>query len=360
MLVLSDVTKIYAESVALDGLSLSVPEDSYVTLLGASGSGKTTLLRLIAGFEEPDVGQIMLDGQRLDGIAPHQRDIGFVFQNFALFPHMSVADNIGYGLRYRAVNPITDAAELAHRIAEAVDLVGLKGLERRSTSSISGGQQQRVALARTLITEPRIVLLDEPLGALDANLRERMCDELRAIRERLGVTFLHVTGSETEALIMGDEVAVLASGKVEQSASPTTLYSQPRTSAAARHLNAYNVLSGVTDGAVIKADFGSIPSTPASAMTTGTPVEFALRFDHIDVLPISASLPPGKGELGARFLTAEFNGPSVLCFFRLGNGVVVQVVDHHSAPRNGALVEGQDYRLTFDPTDIIVYSERAA
>ncbi len=214
MLNLSGVTRRYGDTVALEDLNLIVPEDTYMSLLGASGSGKTTLLRLIAGFEEPDAGQLWLDGERLDGKAPHKRDIGFVFQNFALFPHLSVQENVEFGLKHRETGACTDPKELADRAAKALQLVGLDGFGHRGVGEISGGQKQRVALARTLVTEPRIVLLDEPLGALDANLRNRMCDELRAIRERLKVSFLHVTGSETEALTMGDTVAVLSDGKI--------------------------------------------------------------------------------------------------------------------------------------------------
>jgi len=203
VLQLSQVTKSYGASAALDKVDFSLPDNAYISLLGPSGSGKTTLLRVISGFEEPDAGSILFHGKRLDGVEPHDRGIGFVFQNFALFPHLSVAENVAFGLRNRKVDPVTDARALAKRVQDMLSLVGLKGFDDRAVTQISGGQRQRVALARTLVTEPKMVLLDEPLGALDANLRGRMRSELKIIRERCGVTFLHVTGSESEALAMG-------------------------------------------------------------------------------------------------------------------------------------------------------------
>jgi putative spermidine/putrescine transport system ATP-binding protein len=337
VLTLSQVTRRYGDAVALDGLDLRVPDDTYMSLLGASGSGKTTLLRLIAGFEEPDHGEIAIDGDRIDGRAPHLRDIGFVFQNFALFPHLTVAQNTGFGLRYRAQNPLTNEAEITDRVQQTLDLVGLGEFGHRAIGAISGGQRQRVALARTLVTEPRIVLLDEPLGALDANLRARMCDELRAIRERLKVSFLHVTGSETEALTMGDQVAVLSNGKITQSDAPATLFAEPATAAAARHLNAWNILPA----ALITSQ--TSPRTPAQ-----TAAQLAVRFDQIDVAS-EGQAPAHHLHLRARYLTGEFNGPTALSFFRSADGSLVQVIDHLSQPRLPDLIEGASYDLHFAP-----------
>lgn len=330
MLTLSRVTRRYGDALALDGLSLTVPDDTYVSLLGASGSGKTTLLRLIAGFEAPDQGAIAMNGQVIDAMPPHLRDIGFVFQNFALFPHLNVADNVGFGLRHRAVSPVTSAAEAHDRVRAALALVGLDGFGHRAVSAISGGQRQRVALARTLVTEPRIVLLDEPLGALDANLRARMCDELRAIRERLKISFLHVTGSETEALTMGDLVAVLSDGKIVQSGPPDVLFSQPRNADAARHLNAWNIFDTRVFGTALPAP------------------QMAVRFDQIGVAA-PGGVPQGHLSLPARYLAGEFNGPTALHFFRAADDSLVQVVDHLSQPRLPAMTEGDSYHLHFAP-----------
>lgn len=357
MLTLSSVSKRYGSVVALDRLSVSVPEDRYVSLLGASGSGKTTLLRVIAGFEEPDSGTVTYDGTRLDGIAPHRRGIGFVFQNFALFPHLSVEDNVAFGLRYREQEPVTNASELRERIGEVIRLVGLEGLEKRKVTAISGGQKQRVALARTLVTEPRVVLLDEPLGALDANLRERMCDELRAIRERLKVTFLHVTGSETEALLMGDVVAVLSRGTIAQFGPAPTLFAEPRTADVARHLNAYNIVPGTFANGRFSSAAGQFDLPRPVDARDGQPMELALRFDRIKVVPEAGATQPG---LTARFITSEFTGSSVLSFFRAEDGSLLQVVSHLSGPQPETYAEGELYRLTFNPDDVIPYSERAA
>ncbi|WP_048645737.1 ABC transporter ATP-binding protein [Nitratireductor soli] len=359
MLLLSSVTKRYGDVTALDRLSVTVPDDTYVSLLGASGSGKTTLLRVIAGFEEPDSGVVTYDGRRLDGIAPHRRGIGFVFQNFALFPHLSVGDNIAFGLRYREENPLTDTAEMRQRVADVIRLVGLEGLETRKVTAISGGQRQRVALARTLVTEPRVVLLDEPLGALDANLRERMCDELRSIRERLKVTFLHVTGSETEALLMGDTVAVLSAGSIAQIAPASSLFSAPHSADVARHLNAYNILSGKADGGRFLSDCARFVMPGHPAVQDGTPIEVALRFDRIFVGSADAGEAP-EASISARFIASEFNGSSVLSFFRAEDGTLLQVVAHLSGPPPESFEEGALYNLAFNPQDIIPFIKRAA
>lgn len=358
MLSLCGVSRRYGDVAALEGLHFQVPDNRYVSLLGASGSGKTTLLRLIAGFEEPDSGDITLNGRRLDGVPTHRRGVGFVFQNFALFPHLTVEQNVAFGLQFRAEDPVSDPAERGDRVQAMLRLVGLEGLGGRGVGAISGGQRQRVALARTLVTEPRIVLLDEPLGALDANLRDRMCDELRAIRERLGVTFLHVTGSETEALTMGDEVAVLAGGRIVQSASATDLFERPANADAARHLNAYNLLAGhIADGA-FQAGAGGLPLAQARLETTTG--ELAVRFDRIGVVPQSQDVPAGHHHFTARFLAVEFNGPTILAFFRTLDGELVQVVDHQARPRLGPLIEGETYALHFDPAAAILFTERAA
>jgi len=330
VLTLSRVSRRYGDTVALSGVDFVVPENTYMSLLGASGSGKTTLLRLIAGYEEPDQGEISIDGERIDGQPSHLRDIGFVFQNFALFPHLTVAENVAFGLRYRASAPLTKESEIKERTEDMMALVGLSGFGHRAVSAISGGQRQRVALARTLVCEPRIVLLDEPLGALDANLRARMCDELKAIRERLGVSFLHVTGSETEALTMGDKVAVLADGRIMQSDAPDMLFNQPGNAEAARHLNAWNIF----EAGLCRGDFAS-----------GT---IAVRFDQMDVSAEGAA-PQGRPALGAKYLTGEFNGPTALSFFRADDGTLLQVIDHLSQPRLPELVEGQRYDIHFAP-----------
>lgn len=352
MLKLAGVTRRYGDVLALDGLDLTVPDDTYLSLLGASGSGKTTLLRLIAGYEEPNEGEVLLNGQRLDGKPPHRRDIGFVFQNFALFPHLSVADNVAFGLRYREVGKVESAAEIKDRTQSALELVGLGDFGHRGVGEISGGQRQRVALARTLVTEPQIVLLDEPLGALDANLRARMCDELKAIRERLKVSFLHVTGSETEALTMGDTVAVLADGKIAQIDGSRRLFTEPQNAAAAHHLNAWNILPGIVEGGALRTSVGLLPI--AEHVADNTPVQLAVRFDKVDVCD-PADVPEAHDHFEALYVTGEFNGPTTLSFFRTPDGSLIQVVDHLSNPRLPKLQEGQTYALHFPPQAAVLF-----
>ena len=244
MIELLALNKSFGSTVALSDITMTIEDDEYLTLLGPSGSGKSTLLRLIAGLEKPDAGSIFINGQNVVGLAPHQRGLGIVQQNYALFPHMTVQQNVEFGLRWREENPVTDQKELARRVGAMLELVGLNGFENRGVGQISGGQMQRVSLARTLVTEPKVCLLDEPLGALDANLRERMTLELRRIRDTLGVSFLHVTGNENEALAMGHRMIVLDKGHAVMIAPPDVLYSMPNSIRVAQVLNAYNILGG--------------------------------------------------------------------------------------------------------------------
>ena len=332
VLQLTNVSKSYGPLKALDGVNLAIPGDSYVSLLGPSGSGKTILLRVIAGFEEPDQGTVTFDGRRIDGTPAHRRGIGFVFQNFALFPHLSVTKNISFGLENREGPPL-DPRTVRDKVAAVIDLVGLKGLEDRGVTQISGGQRQRVALARTLVTEPRLVLLDEPFGALDANLRMRMRTELRAIRERLGVTFLHVTGSETEALAMGDTVIVLDRGRIGQMDEPDTVYNRPASPAVAKFLNCYNLFEGSLASDAFVSPAGRFPLSASATRRPGGPA-YAVRYDRIEVRPAPAETAPDEVAIEGTFVTSEYTGASVLSFFSLADGRVVEVEDHlsHRAP----------------------------
>lgn len=354
VLQLSNVVKTYGDLRALDGIDLSLPDDSYVSLLGPSGSGKTTLLRVIAGFEPPEGGTIRFSGKDVTNTPPHERNIGFVFQNFALFPHLSVYDNIAFGLVNRAVDPVTDLKLVDRRVRDMISLVGLTGLEGRATTQISGGQKQRVALARTLVTEPQMVLLDEPLGALDANLRARMRSELRMIRERCGVTFLHVTGSETEALAMGDTVLVLDRARIAQQGDSDTIYNRPCSPAVARFLNCYNLFSGkMADGGFATAQgllgFQGQPQRAADPA-------YAIRYDRVDIRPAGAAVTGDEVQIEGTFIASEYTGSAVNAFFSLDDGKVFEVEAHlsHRAPE--IYEPHRRYALAWKREDALVFA----
>ena len=220
---LERVTKAFGEVKAVDDLSLSFERGGFVALLGPSGCGKTTTLRMIGGFEEPTSGTVYLGEQNVTGLPPYKREVNTVFQNYALFPHMSIQDNVAFGLRERKV----PKAEIAKRVPEMLELVELKGFEKRKPTQLSGGQAQRVALARALINHPRVLLLDEPLGALDLKLRKQMQLELKRIQTEVNITFIHVTHDQEEAMTMADRIAVMNQGRIEQIGPPTELYERP-------------------------------------------------------------------------------------------------------------------------------------
>jgi spermidine/putrescine transport system ATP-binding protein len=236
---LEELTKAFADLTAVDGIDLHMPPGEFFTMLGPSGCGKTTTLRMIAGFERPTSGRIMLDGNDVARVPPHQRHVNTVFQSYALFPHLNVAANVAFGLKYHKLNK----AERDKRVGEALELVNLSGFARRKPSQLSGGQQQRVALARALVLRPRVLLLDEPLGALDARLRKNLQVELKALQAELGVTFVFVTHDQEEALTMSDRIAVMNNGQVEQAASPREVYEEPSTVFVAEFLGVSNMLA---------------------------------------------------------------------------------------------------------------------
>jgi spermidine/putrescine transport system ATP-binding protein len=238
------LTKRFGDFTAVDRIDLEMPPGEFFTMVGPSGCGKTTTLRMIAGFERPDEGQIMLDGTDMSGTPPHRRSVNTVFQSYALFPHLSVRDNVAFGLRYQKA----PKADVRSRVARALELVQLTGFESRKPGQLSGGQQQRVALARALVLNPRVLLLDEPLGALDARLRKDLQVELKALQQELGVTFVYVTHDQEEALTMSDRLAVMNGGRVEQMGPPERVYEAPETRFVAEFLGVSNMLHGHAGG----------------------------------------------------------------------------------------------------------------
>jgi spermidine/putrescine transport system ATP-binding protein len=241
---LVDLVKRFAEVTAVDGINLEIAGGEFFSLLGPSGCGKTTTLRLIAGFEQPTEGSILLDGRDVAQTPPHKRNVNTVFQSYALFPFLTVEENISFGLRYKNVTK----AEARQKTAEALALVRLEGLQKRRTRQLSGGQQQRVALARALVLNPAVLLLDEPLGALDAKLRKALQIELKALQEEVGITFIYVTHDQEEALTMSDRLAVMSNGRVEQVGSPADVYEEPSTAYVADFLGVSNMMSALGDG----------------------------------------------------------------------------------------------------------------
>lgn len=349
---LEGVTKRYGDLTALNDVSLDVGVNEYVSFLGPSGSGKTTLLRVIAGFETPEAGRVFFEGRDITHQPAHERGIGFVFQNFALFPHLTVVGNVGFGMTY-GKNPLPPA-EVDRRAREMIDLVGLAGMEDRGVDQISGGQRQRVALARTLAMQPRLVLLDEPLGALDANLRGRMRNELRAIRERLGVTFLHVTGSENEALAMGDRVVVLDRGRIIQSGKSDEVYDTPSSPDVAHFLNRFNLFDGQLRGGRFTGPFGSVAVPTARRSDRDI---YAVRYDRMRVLPAQAATDGPA--LKATFVASEYLGSSIMNFFETADGKVVEIEHHLSLGAPDTYAPRQDYTLTWNPDQAIVFGREA-
>lgn len=227
----------------LESICLTAKKGEFVTLLGSSGCGKTTTLRIIAGLEQPDSGQVFLNGKDVTSLEPNQRNVNTVFQNYALFPHMNVADNIGYGLKLKK----TPKSEISRRVKEMLELVQLSGFEKRKPSELSGGQRQRVAIARALVNNPEVLLLDEPLGALDLQLRRAMQHELKRLQKKLGITFIYITHDQEEAINMSDTIAVMNHGRFEQIGTPDEIYNHPKTSYVATFVGNANILTGVVE-----------------------------------------------------------------------------------------------------------------
>jgi spermidine/putrescine transport system ATP-binding protein len=327
---LKGLTKLYGDFVAVDGVTLNVPEGAFVALLGSSGAGKSTVLRMIGGFEIPDSGQILIGGRDVTGLPPYRRDVNTVFQNYALFPHMSVAENVAYGLRQDRV----PGEQRRRRVRDALEMVQMAHLAGRNPVALSGGQQQRVALARALVKRPSVLLLDEPLGALDRKLRQQMQVELKLLQHQLGITFIFVTHDQEEALAMSDTIAVMRDGRIDQVGTPAELYDRPRTAFVAGFIGAQNFISGraMAGAPRLAAGNGLVVDAghAADAVAAGDRALAAIRPEHVR---ISSDEPSGSGNKAPASVAAVVMlGDTVEYVLRLADGTDLLSRQPRSAP----------------------------
>jgi spermidine/putrescine transport system ATP-binding protein len=319
---LVELVKRFEEVTAVDGIDLAIPGGEFFSLLGPSGCGKTTTLRLIAGFEQPTSGRILLDGQDMAQTPPHRRKVNTVFQNYALFPFLSVHDNVAFGLRYKRVSR-TEARRL---VGEALAQVRLEGMERRRPTQLSGGQQQRVALARALVLEPSVLLLDEPLGALDAKLRQALQVELKALQETVGITFVYVTHDQEEALTMSDRLAVMSGGRIEQVGTPAQIYEEPAGAFVADFLGVSNLMTAeafgpTADGrCVVRLGQFQLCAERGDLAARG-PVKLVIRPERVRLEPYGSS---GENRLPGMVERLVYQGASMRLFVRLAPGETLQ------------------------------------
>ncbi len=282
-------------SVSFDGeqilknINLYIRDGEFITFLGPSGCGKTTTLRIVAGFLEPDSGDVIFDGKRINGVPPHKREVNTIFQRYALFPHLNVAENIAFGLKLKKM----PKDKIAEKVAEMLSLVNLKGFEHRNINSLSGGQQQRVAIARALAVDPKVLLLDEPLGALDLKLRKDMQVELKKIQQSLGITFIYVTHDQEEALSMSDTIVVMDSGKIQQIGSPTDIYNEPKNAFVADFIGESNIVDGIMKKDKVVEFSGHIFDCLDKGFGINEAVDVVVRPEDVDVVPVDKGMLTG-------------------------------------------------------------------
>jgi putative spermidine/putrescine transport system ATP-binding protein len=324
------VSRYFGEIRAVDDVSLDIPDGEFFTLLGPSGSGKTTCLRMIAGFEQPSAGSIQLHGAEAAGLPPYERDVNTVFQDYALFPHMTVGENIGYGLMIKK----TPKSERRRRVQEMLDLVRLPAMAERKPAQLSGGQRQRVALARALINHPRVLLLDEPLGALDLKLRQQMQIELKAIQQQVGITFIYVTHDQEEALTMSDRIAVFNNGRIEQIGAPAEIYERPTTAFVAGFVGVSNLVGGA-----------------AAQTITGRAETFAIRPEKIRILEPDTSVAQGMCTALGRVRDVVYLGINTRYLIELEAGGDLTVVEQNldTTSLDVARARGRAVRLVWQP-----------
>jgi spermidine/putrescine transport system ATP-binding protein len=343
---------------AVERVDLVIGEGEFFSLLGPSGCGKTTTLRMIGGFEEPTEGQILLYGNDVVGVAPNHRDVNMVFQSYALFPHMSVFDNVAFGLRRKSV----DKASTAKRVNEMLELVQLEGKSDRRPRELSGGQQQRVALARALVNKPRALLLDEPLAALDLKLRQAMQIELKRIQREVGITFIFVTHDQNEALTMSDRLVVMNAGKIEQLGSPREVYERPRTRFVAGFIGTSNLISGTVqsmDGSTAVLDTGTdesviVPDAGGVGATAGKPLDVTVRPEKI--LLTTAHPDAGRCAIRGRVTEVVYLGTSTQYAVHTASGSEMLVFLQNASDSEDIAERGQDVWLSWRPEHSLAIS----
>jgi len=352
ILTIEKIRKRYGEVEALADVSLTVQGGEFFTLLGPSGCGKTTLLRCVAGFLRPDAGRILCNGERLDTLPAHLRDIGMVFQNYAIFPHLTVFENVAYGLRARRVPP----AELRHRAIEALRLVQMEPLADRRPDQLSGGQQQRVALARAMAIRPRLLLMDEPLSNLDAKLRVEMRTEIRRLQRDLGITTIYVTHDQEEALAISERLAVINAGRVEQVGFPWDVYQAPTSAFVAQFIGTSNALRGTvvgTEGEWARVEIGGWMLRARRAGVAAGQVLAVFRPEAVELLPEGGNIPGatlGEGVVANR----EFLGAILRYRLRLADGSLIHLDEHKPDPAR-LRKEGERVRFGVRPADVMLF-----
>jgi spermidine/putrescine transport system ATP-binding protein len=342
---LDHATKRFDDVIAVDDLSLDVERGSFFALLGPSGCGKTTTLRMIGGFEEPSAGTVYLGDRDVTGLPSYRRDVNTVFQSYALFPHLSVYDNVAFGLRRKKVR----GGELKRRVGEALELVDLGGMEKRKPRQLSGGQQQRIALARALVNRPRVLLLDEPLGALDLKLRKQMQLELKGIQGEVGITFVHVTHDQEEAMTMADRIAVMNGGRIEQLGPPSELYEAPRTRFVANFLGVSNLLSGeAVSGDRVRVDGGAEIRVPLGGRAGRVAV--GIRPEKLRIGDSEANVLEG------RVTESAYVGVATQLIVTTGSGSLTVYVQN-TEPGSHAPRPGEPITLSFSPDATFVVDD---
>jgi spermidine/putrescine transport system ATP-binding protein len=354
---LTDLSKHFREVRAVDRVSMDIRTGEFFSMLGPSGCGKTTTLRMIGGFELPTAGRIELRGRDVTMDPPDKRPVNMVFQNYALFPHLDVHENIAFGLRRKGV----DRADTSRRVGEALELVHLAGYDKRKPNQLSGGQQQRVALARALVNRPNVLLLDEPLGALDLKLRKALQIELKRVQTEVGITFVYVTHDQEEALTMSDRIAVMNRGRVEQLGTPEELYERPRTRFVADFIGTSNLLSGSVESidaglALVRLTSGeTCRATAGSGVGVGRSVELSVRPEAVAIQHQNGTGPStAPGTLSATIEQVAYLGGNVQYLVRSTGGLSITVV----APKTGGrLPVGDAVDVTWSPGDALVLAE---